>query len=241
MNIIRKPVIYIFMELKNNFFIAVYTNECKDYCDEEFFENLLKLKNNNYLGIVDNTIGDNYFKKLRKLAPTAAIKKVNPPIEPNSSLFQRNVTESVNSLRDDFLKIGKDYFLIIESDVLPPLDLLNKLQESINYLDNLDYVIEDVKPWGIIGGLYYDGFHDYNLKGLNKKSHILSGCTLYKRELIEKYPFRYDPDNLGPFPDAWICVDAGKEYSLWNNHDIICNHLHTKSGTRMSKPIWTKA
>lgn len=228
------------MELKNNFFIAVYTNECKDYCDEEFFENLLKLKNNNYLGIVDNTIGNDYFKKLRKLAPTAAITKINVPVEPKISLFQRNVTESVNSLRDDFLNTDKDYFLIIESDVIPPLDLLSKLQDSISYLDSLDYSTNDANPWGAIGGLYYDGFHDYSKKGLHKTHHVLSGCTVYKRELIEKFPFRYDPDNLGPFPDAWICTDAGKEYSLWNNHDIICNHLHTQHGTRMSKSIWTK-
>ena len=52
------------MGSKNKYFIAVYTNECKDYCDEKFFGNLLKIKGDNYLSVVDNTKGDKYFKRL---------------------------------------------------------------------------------------------------------------------------------------------------------------------------------
>lgn len=232
MNITQRHAIYIFMGSKNKYFIAVYTNECKDYCDEKFFGNLLKIKGDNYLSVVDNTKGDKYFKRLKELLPNETVTKLDVSPDPKETLFQRNVTESVNLLRDEFLKSDKDYFLIIESDIIPPKNFLSLFKEAIEKLKD--------ENWGIIGGLYYDGFHDFTLKGIQKKSHILSGCTIYKRELIEKYKFRYDPDNLGPFPDAWICVDSGKEYSLWDNHDIVCTHEHTAHGTRISKPIWTK-
>lgn len=231
------------MEL-NNFFIAVYTNEVKDYCDEEFFKRILELKGNNYLGIVDNSKNEKYMKKLRTLAPTAAIRHIDVDPEPRISRFQRNVAESVNMLRDDFLRLNKDYFLIIESDVLPPTSLIHMLDKSIKYLDNLipgTIIDGDTKdyqgPWGAIGGIYYKGFHDYTLHGLKRTGHVLSGCTVYKRELIEKYPFRYDPENLGQFPDALISYDSRNEYSLWDDHNILCEHLHTEHGARMSRSI----
>ena len=223
------------MASKNDYFIAVYTNEVKDYCDELFFSNLLALKGKNYLGIVDNTIKAGYDKKLRKLAPTAAIKKLMVPKEPKISQFQRNVCESVNALRDDFLALDKPYFLTIESDVIPPVTLLESFDKSIEQLNLTDTVA--VKKWGALGALYYGGLHDPELEGLHRTHHVLSGCTVYRRELIEKYPFRYDPDLLGAFPDALICHDAGKEYTFWNNHDIVCSHEHTAHGTRISKAL----
>lgn len=229
---------------ENDYFIAVYTNSVKDYCDEQFFQRILGLKGKNYLGIVDNSKGDKYMKRLRTLAPTAAIRHLDIDHNPRNSLFQRNVCESVNVLREDFLRLNKDYFLIIESDVLPPVDLLPMLDKSIKYLDQLipSIIVEGENrdyqgPWGSIGARYYEGFHDYELKGIHRTDHTLSGCTVYKRELIEKYPFRYNPESLAQFPDYWICHDSGYEYSLWNDHDIQCEHLHTKHGSRMSKSL----
>ena len=94
--------------------------------------------------------------------------------------------------------------------------------------------------WGIVGAIYYQGFHNYGFdtseKFLERTHHCLSGCTVYKRELIRKYPFRYDPENLGPFPDAFICFDAGSEFSFWNDHRIQCDHLHI-NGARMSRSL----
>jgi hypothetical protein len=153
------------------------------------------------------------------------LHRVQVPEHPLESQFQRNVCDSVNYLRDLFLsQTNLPYFLILESDVLPPADLLRRLESAMGRLDRLD------PSWGIVGGLYYDGFHNYDFDtsqtSLERTHHCLSGCTVYKRELIEKYPFRYDPDDLGPFPDAFICYDAGQEYSLWNEHGIHCRHLH---------------
>jgi hypothetical protein len=225
------------MESKSKFFVCTYTNKCKDYCDKKFFENLGKIKRD-IVHVVDNTPDEDYVIKLRRLAPWAHVSRLEVDPNPSISLFQRNVSDSVNYLRDKFLNSDKEYFLIIESDVIPPADLLSRLSEDIKSLDFIaasEFDLGGVCPhWGILGGLYYEGFHNYDFEGLHETHHVLSGCTVYKRELIEKYSFRYNEAELGPFPDAWICADAGNDFSFWNDHDIHCKHLHNTNGTRRS-------
>lgn len=223
----------------NRYFIAVYTNQVKDYCDEVFFSNLYKVSRGEPVYVIDNTSGDGYTRKLNNMFAQNGYSNftthhLDVPEHPRESLFQRNVCSSVNYLRNIFLdKTELPYFLIVESDIYSPPDLLDKFESSIASLNQ-------VQPgWGIVGGLYYQGFHDYNLNVTNttlqRTAHCLSGCTVYKRELITKYPFRYDPSDLRNFPDALISFDSSKEYTLWNEHRIKCDHLHNPAnGARVS-------
>jgi hypothetical protein len=216
--------------MDNKYFIAIYTHAVKAYCDETFFYRIYSLSGGIPVYIADNTQEDRYYHRLKALFAACGYSnfylfRVNVPQDPIESQFQRNVCDSVNNLRDMYLRNTLfPYFMIIESDVLPPVDLLDRFSRTIEKLDGQD------SSWGIVGGLYYHGFHNYSFdlkrSTLERTQHCLSGCTLYKRELIRQYPFRYDPSNLGPFPDAWICYDAKKEYSLWNDHLIRCEHLH---------------
>lgn len=214
------------------FFICTYTNRVKDYCDTEFYDNLHKLSKGHPIFIVDNTIDAGEYagriELLTKHYANFSVNHLTVPKEPAESQFQRNVAESVNLCRDNFLRSNCDHMIIVESDVLPPHDLLDKFEESALFLEG--------EKWGIVGGIYYMGFHDYNLQGIVSTHHVLSGCTMYNKELIKETPFRYHPDILGAFPDAWISGDAGnKGYKLWNNHDIICEHLsNPNTGNRYS-------
>jgi hypothetical protein len=163
------------------------------------------------------------------------MEHLNIPEHPKESQFQRNVCDSANFLRNIYLNsFSAPYFLIIESDVIAPPSLLEQFELAIGELNVAE------PGWGIVGALYYEGFHNYGFDTrdtyLEKTNHCLSGCTLYKRELIEKYPFRYDPANLGPFPDAFISYDADTEYTLWNDHRIKCDHLHINV-VRISKSL----
>lgn len=223
------------MASRNDFFIAVYTNSVKDYCDQKFFANLAKLGEGVQICVVDNSEGQGYLERLKQIVPPwSEIVKLEVSKEPRKSRFQRNVADSVNDLRDEFLTTDKKYFLIIESDVLPPTDLIERLSGAIDELDtNYSFT-----PWGILGCIYYQGFHDYDLEGLQQTTHVLSGCTVYKRELLREEPFRYNPDHLGAFPDAWMSIDAqALHYTLFDDHRIICKHLHTRTGARMSRSL----
>ena len=223
----------------NDYFIVIYTHAVKAYCDAAFFENVHALSNGRRVHIIDNTPGNDYFDRLNTLFHTRSytnfeLSRLSISAEPVESRFQRHVCDSVNHLRSKFLQDPEPpFFLILESDVIPPTDLLHRFDRVIAELDSAQ------PDWGIIGGLYYEGFHRYDFDtsttSLERTAHCLSGCTVYRRSLLEKYPFRYDPANLGPFPDAWICFDAGREYSLWNDHRIRCAHLHNPvNGLRVS-------
>jgi hypothetical protein len=225
--------------MEHKYFIAVYTNEVKDYCDDEFFKNVFEVSQGEPVFVVDNTIGDVYFNKLKndfqqKGYDNFKVFHLDVPEHPRQSQFQRNVCDSANFLRSVYLNQTElPYFLIIESDVVSPVNLLDKFENGIAQLDSQS------PDWGIVGGLYYWGFHNYeydaSVTSLERTLHCLSGCSVYRRNLIEKFSFRFNPDDLGPFPDAFMSYDAGGEFSLWNEHQIKCEHLHNPvNGMRVS-------
>lgn len=208
---------------KDKVFVAVYTNNVKSYCDVEFFNALQNNISKEHIYIVDNT-NDNgsYANELRNII-NCNIINLDIPEQPESTKFHRKVAESVLYLRDIFLKSNYKYFLIAESDVIIPQNTIDTLFE------NIETMPEDT---GAVGALYYEGYHNYGLTGLQYTNHVLSGCTIYKRSMIEKYPFRWQEDYLQAFPDAFICIDAIKEFKYYNNHELKCKHAHTNSGTR---------
>jgi hypothetical protein len=137
--------------------------------------------------------------------------------------FLNNVTVSVNFLRDIFLKKNYDNFITLESDVIPPKGWLDMFEEVYDKAD-------------IIGGVYYLGFHpekDFTEDRLYYTGHVLSGCTLYRKRVIEQIPFRWDERDLNAFPDAWMSHDAyRKGFRLANYTKIKCNHLSKTDGSR---------
>jgi hypothetical protein len=202
-------------------FIAVYTNECKSYCDELFFNNLLNSNiGNASVNVVDNSVSSDYYNKLKQY--NINLYHIDVDREDKRTLFLRNVTESVLFLRDIFLKGKWKYFVILESDVIPEKDWLS-------------YFIEVKDEANIIGGIYYAGFHQPELwwgKKLIPTHHVLSGCAFYHREIIEKFPFRWSVDDLNAFPDAWICYDYGDKARISNYTKIKCSHLSKENGSR---------
>jgi len=204
------------------YFVAVYTNKVKEYCDEEFFKYFSQFTIG---GIVDNTQSLDYKEKLKKLTKLP-VYHLSIPYNPKHTLFKRNVATSVEFLRGLFLKTDCKYFLILESDVIiPNLDFLKIINERVKNLEILH------KNWGALGIPYYEGFHDFTKQGLQKTHHVLSGATIYRKEAIEKNKFRWDINNLRAFPDALWSFDALKDYSLWDDYSLILEHRHaTNSG-----------
>jgi hypothetical protein len=205
-------------------FLAIYTNYIKRYCDRRFFESVNKLGCDTY--IVDNSI-NNYLDRLRSIT-SYPIVTIKIDKEPTKTLFNRAVYLSVDILRNIFLETDEEYFFILESDVIPPNDVLKKFRLAIDVLDSQEI------NWAAIGGLYHYPFHQTNGDKLQKTHHVLSGCTVYKREAIEKYPFKLDPERPEAFPDALFCDDVNKggEYELYNYNAIVCEHIYKAAEER---------
>ena len=212
------------------YLLSTYTHEVKKYCDELFFERFCSYDCDKV--VVDNSQGMEYTTRLRELTELNVIH-VDVPVEPRDTRFQRNVTDSANIVRSEFLFGDYKYLIIIESDVLPPKNLLTLFDEAMEMADKMPF-----SEWAAIGGLYYYGWPDHD-KGrgkieLEKTHHVLSGCTVYKRDVIEQFPFRWSMENVGAFPDAWICHDINEnlDRSLYNYKKIICEHMTNKEGRR---------
>ena len=208
----------------SDFFIAIYTCDIKTYCDAEFFNAVIPSVGNAELQIVDNSADYNYAIRLKSLSQGKLVHHLDVSRENKETLMLRNITESVNLLRYFFLQSKCKYFVILESDVIPPAEWL-------------DYFLEVIDRADIIGGIYYHGFHRQELFDnpdiFEYVPHALSGCTVYKRELVEKVPFRCDFEQSHAFPDAWICYDAVRHennFEIANYSKIKCRHL-TKQGS----------
>ena len=218
--------------------LATYTNKVKDYCERQFFDRFLSYEADKI--IVDNTAGTDYYHHLQEIAG-ADVVHVDVKREPLKTRFLRNVTESANYIRDYFLDNDYRYLIIIESDVIPPKDLLSLFDDAM-YIANFIHDVKGGKNWGAIGGIYYDGFHDFSKAGedtIVEKPHVLSGCTLYKRELLEKHKFRWSYEDIGAFPDAWICHDS-PEYIKYDYYKIVCDHLKDADGRRGQQKLYSQ-
>jgi hypothetical protein len=213
----------------SDFFIAIYTNECKNYCDQQFFQNLFRSDiGDASVHIVDNSIDGVYADNLKKIISPLSnnynIYHIVVSRADRNMLFLRNVTDSVNYLRDIFLKTQCKYFVILESDVIPPA---NWLQSFLEVIDKAS----------IIGGIYYAGMHPQEMFDSNDKfvytDFVLSGCTLYKREVIERFSFYWSNNVPGAFPDGFMSAEARNAgYKLADYSKIKCQHIHMPSGSR---------
>jgi len=208
-------------------FIAIYTHQCKSYCDDEFFRNLFQSDIGfASINIIDNTLGTNYFHDLyNKYGKRAYVDHVIVDRGDSKTQFLRNVEASLYGLRCKFLKGPYRYFVILESDVIP------------NDSKWLHYFMEVSDQADIIGGLYYHGFHSPDMWSgparIILTTHVLSGCAMYTRTVIEQYIFRWSEDNINAFPDAWICYDAIKAgFRVANYTKIQCRHLTDANGGR---------
>lgn len=226
------------------YFLAVYTNQCKRYCDALFFSNFKNNLSTDFeLHIVDNSAGFEYFDRLSRYVPiwsgiNASIAHLYTPadlsglpISPDTfrdrtmTTAMHNIVSSANYLREKFIKSGCQYFVIIESDILFPADFLDRLVEHIDQGE-------------AFGGIYYENWHkkewfDPSFKEIVSAGHVLCGCTLYKREMIEQVSFRYVKGNTKDFPDYWLSVDAvQKGFRLFHACAVKCIHLFDNEGSR---------
>ena len=207
------------------YLIGIYTNQVKSYCDKQFFDRIKQL-NCDYI-VVDNSRLLNYIDRLGRIGIQNSIW-ADIPEQPKRTQFLRNVTISANIVRDYFLERDYEILFIIESDVLVPLNVFELFEKAIKKAEN----------WAAIGGLYYRGFHNFSKAGkdlLVKTRHVLSGCTIYTREIIEMFEFRHDiKANINAFPDAWLSHDINHKTNknLYNYCAIACKHMKNSKGKR---------
>ena len=209
-------------------FLGIYTCKYKQYCDVEFFDRILTLNPMpSQIFIVDNSLDNKgaYLKRIKQLMAKCSVPWEAVHIEEavkkgeSKSYPARVICKSANKVREKFLKSDADAMWILESDVFPIAD------------DCVSMLAEHMDKYAAIGGIYYEGFHkpewfkdDFNeIVPLETTTYIiLSGCTLYRRDLVEKTAFRW-----GMVGDVHLLPDAC--YS----HDLDCAGLKRANYTKI--------
>jgi len=203
--------------------IGCPTSNHKEYCLKEYAE-IIKRLNCDVL-LVDNSESKEYYNKLKESG-------INVIKDKYTEKARDRIVSSRNILRQYCLDNNYDYLFSLEQDVIPPLDIIEKLLKSGKK---------------IIGGLYYklDGeeltpvawiHHEGNYaRRLNYSETIEPrvielitcglGCVLIHKDVLKKVKFRYEKDKKS-FDDVWFGIDARKNgFKLYMDTELKCKHL----------------
>jgi len=216
--------------------IGTPTADVKDYCWEEFYENVqaLTYKNSDFF-VADNSPNNDYTKKLRKLG--VDVGKIKRKAKSNIQY----ICESHNSIRTKFLNGKYAYLLHLESDVIPPVDIIERLLLCDKSVVSAPYFIKEGKDSHLMlveeekGGdaIQNTRLMDENLdfKMVDGKVHRIHnaglGCTLIHRSVMEKIEFRHDTDFYA-HPDTFFAVDLKRhDIPAFVDTSILCKHRNS--------------
>jgi len=205
-------------------------NEAYEYCLEPFITSVKTLTYQNYDTLfVENSKTNRFLDKLKE-------KSLNViKCDWNENARER-IVQSRNMLRDYVINKNYDWFLMLDQDVIPPRDVIEKLlAHKKRVICGIYYGIfqNKLKPvaW------YWDAFNDANNTNMFQFDHRIVqsyklvyglfglGCCLIHRSILGKVEFRYIKD-MDSFEDTWFALDLkAKKIKIYADTSILCKHL----------------
>lgn len=217
--------------------VACPVADVKDYCFDEW---IIKANNLTYenkdIFVVDNSEHRDYFDLLKKKYKDIDFARVNPN---NFKSFKSALAKSHDTIRKKVLKGKYDYLLHLESDVFPPIDVIERLLEKrkkiigalyhIELGEQSKLMVQELESFGI------QHRETYNLDETDisfvdgKVKRVFScglGCILIHRSILENIEFRYE-EGSPVHPDSFFFGDINqKGLPVFVDTDIYCDHLN---------------
>lgn len=216
----------------------------KEYIRRKFIQNVKSFTYPNFdFILVDNTQGLDYYRKLKR----EGLCKVFHTERGRNS--REALANSQNFIREYALKNGYDYWMSVESDVLPPKDIIEKLIGHMKPLVGAMYYIgfdnvtpEQEKAGGIkktgcvfyktkteIGGGTRIATPEESLKlehtGLQKVHGLGLGCTLIRRDVLHQFKFWYDHRFDNKHSDVYFYMQLDNAHiPAYLDSDIVVQH-----------------
>ena len=211
----------------------------KHYMFPKWYENVQRLDYSNYDWIiVDNTSNMSYVSKLRRLG----YKHIYHV--PRGGSSRLGIARASEFIREYAIKHEYDYIMFIESDLLPPKNIIKRLLNHEKYVAGAVYEIglhksvvaprrpliyqvgrtEDNKE--ILEILPPEEGYSMMGKGLIKTPAMGLGCCLIHSHIFKKFPFKWNSkgkqhtDSLF-YGDLW---NAKEE--VWVDTDILIPHYN---------------
>lgn len=237
------------MNMYPKILIVTPTYEGKDYCLEEFINNLEKIDYPNYdYFIIDNSANDWFIQKIKFL--TGEHRAVHIPRGKNS---REAITNSMNYAREVFLEGDYDYMLVLENDLFPDKNVVHRLlkhgkpvtgsiymlgfeRDNMTYRkaynsfmqhqDNKTFIQEiqglrpqtpclfvlEMKEGAFVGTrlIRPEEFKDWYNTGLREVHGCGLGCTLIRRDIVQKFIFWTDNRFDNKHHDVYFYLDLQK-------------------------------
>jgi hypothetical protein len=226
--------------------VGIVTYEGKDYIWNKFWKNIESLSYPNHdVIIIDNSREKKYAAELKRRTKHRKNVRV---FHMNRGVTSREAqAKCLNKLRDITLREGYDYFMSIESDLIPPRDIIERyiahnvgVVGSIYLIGYADSAYQPPRPClfgvktnpnGSLGTFNYPpdkGFAFFG-NGLVQIHGCGLGATLIKREILEKLRFWYDLNEPVKHSDVLFFADLhniGKQ--AYVDTDLIIPHYNSK-------------
>jgi len=195
--------------------VALPTYEGKDYIFKENFEAIKNIDYSNYDYIyIDNTKTTSYLSKLRR----RGAKATRVPRNGNSRMALANAQ---NYARHKAIDGNYDYLMFIESDLIPPRDIITRLVKPGLKVIGASYLIGhevkvpcvfflDKTVLGHASGtriITVDEAKKFMGTGLRQVHGMGLGCTLLRRDVFKNYPYWVDERFTDKHSDVYFYMD----------------------------------
>ena len=209
------------------------------YCTQEWIDAVKALSYKGFdILLVDNSSSKDYFNEFSKKVPMLKTERIEN--------LRELIARDRNLIREKVLKENYDYFLSLEIDVIPPLNVIEKLlshnKEIVSGVYYKDYDVNITKAGKLVRKaktilpLLWKAVDKENVAQLTTKevedSKLLEvaiaglGCLLIHRSVLEKVKFRVDLKESSACDDVWFCHDAFKNnFKIYADTSIKCRHL----------------
>lgn len=232
--------------------VSCPTAKVKNYCFEDWLENVMSFTYPNYDVIMfDNTIDEGKNAKyLNKVYANKygynknrKFKVINSQVTSKINIIER-MAISHNDCRIYALNEEYDYLLHLESDVFPPKNVIEKLLfNKKKFVNALYYTDEGKSRRPVVQTQLKIAPNFASSYWLNHKDEVLYlngdllkvataglGCALIERSVLKKIKFRFEK-GVDKHPDTFFAQDCEKNnIPVFCDTSIICEHRNKQWG-----------
>ncbi len=219
--------------------VSCPTADHYSYCTDKWITAVKSLNYKDFdILLVDNSATNDYFNEFSKKVPMIKTQRIEN--------LKELISRDRNLLREKVLKENYDYLLSLEIDVIPPLNLIEKLlshkKDIVSGVYYKDYNLKIKKEGKLIKEaktilpLLWQRVDEENVRQLTpeeiEESKLIEvaisglGCLLIHRSVLEKIKFRTSLNESSACDDVWFCHDVRQlGYKIYADTSIKCKHL----------------
>lgn len=212
-------------------------NEVKNYCFDDWAELAKTLTYPNYdLMIVDNSKDRSNCQKILSMGIKCDY------VKPKNKSSQQYIAESLELLRMTAIRDNYDILVILEDDVFPPHDFIQRLLSHkekivsgmymIGQGSDSELMLQDIEQSGDCfrhSTRVDNGYGILRADGTLQRVHACGmGCMMIHRDIFSKVKFRAISGVSAPHPDSLFALDLdGLKLAQYLDTSLYCEHRNT--------------